>query len=304
MALQANIVADHVARSNLIAFLASGTRCSIQDLPHHWRQSTLRLICARPDDFEGGAWFPAALRGAWGHRLAEMAAGDDSGQIALSFETFFRGLGEATPGRSFPAPFTIQVDEAGAAVKISLTLHGIADKWREPAFDAFVSALKSGVAVRAMVRNRREPIQIFQADWSRSERIPVPSSTGPSWLRFHTPVRLGPRRALRAHWPDLILSLVDRLSHLCRWQGLTVDVNLSEWRGRAERMKFDDKGMRAETWDRRSGAQGGRQVPMMGLTGTLQLNAVPEVLLPLLAIGQHVHVGGHTALGLGRYELL
>ena len=289
-------------RGSIAAFLhGADIACTMSGLPHHWRHATLAVTCARPKAFEGGEWFPAALRGAWGRQLAERAS---SGRDMAPFEIFFRGLGGLGAGRSIPAPFSVRVDENGAVLHIALTLHGIADRWREPSFDAFIAALEHGVAIRPLSTLRRVSFEIVNTAWSRAERFSVPIATGPAWLQFQTPVRLGARRSVRAHWPDLIVSLADRLSRLARWQGLLVSSDLGEWRRRAESLKFDDRHMRPVTWGRRSGAQGGKFVPMVGLIGTLGVASVPEDLLPLLALGQLVHVGGHTALGLGRYELL
>ena len=293
---------DRFERGAIAAFLQSvDTVCQLERLPQHWRHATLRVLCSRPREFEGGEWFPAALRGAWGHQLAEMAS---NGQDTAPFDIFFRGLGELEPGRSIPAPFNISVDEVGSTLNIALTLHGIADRWRDQSFDAFIAALGHGIAIRPLSRLRRVSFDIIETAWSRAERIAMPVATNPAWLRFQTPVRLGPRRALRAHWPDLIVALADRVSRLARWQGLLVPANLGEWRRRAERIDFDDRKMRAVAWDRRSGAQRGQLVPMIGLIGTLEIVSVHEDLLPLLALGQLVHAGGHTTLGLGRYEWL
>ena len=43
---------------------------------------------------------------------------------------------------------------------------------------------------------------------------------------------------------------------------------------------------------------------MMGLIGTLDIVHPRPELMTLLALGETMHIGGHTALGLGRYELL
>ena len=57
------------------------------------------------------------------------------------------------------------------------------------------------------------------------------------------------------------------------------------------------------TWQRRSGAQAGQALTMTGLVGKLDIVTPPEGLMPLLALGETMHGGSHTALGLGRYSL-
>jgi hypothetical protein len=273
----------------------------IDDLPRHWRRSTLQVTCQVPSGFEGGAWFVAAVRGAWGHRLIDFDHGRTDGEL---IRALFRPGPDFGPGRTLPAPYTFGVDECGNKLFIELTLNGVADCWRKMAFDALISAFHVGMSIRPERRGPRVPLEILEAAWVRTESISVPQPTGSSRLLFKTPVRLGPRRSLSRHWPDLIVALADRVSRLARWQGIMIEPQLGRWRDLAEKLEFRDEGMVFEGWARRSGAQGGRCVPMMGMRGSLDIIHTPPDVLVLLAIGQHIFVGGHTALGLGRYELL
>ena len=286
----------------LTDFLSNPTvKLPLDDLPKHWRRSRLKVTCQVPSGFEGGTWFVAAVRGAWGHRLIELDGGRTDGELLRGL---FRSELIFEPGRSLPAPYTLSVDGNGKTLLVELTLNGIADYWRQKAFDALTSALQIGISIRPERRGRRVPIEILDANWVRTESITVPMPTGSSRLLFKTPVRLGPRRSLRTHWPDLIVALADRVSRLARWQGITIEPQLGRWRDLAEKLEFRDEEMVFESWGRRSGAQGGRYVPMMGMRGTIDIVRTPPEALVLLAIGQHTFVGGHTALGLGRYELL
>lgn len=170
-------------------------------------------------------------------------------------------------------------------------------------FDALVAALGEGLSVVPERKAFRVPWTILEASWIRSESISVPSPGTSARLAFRTPVRLGPRRAMAAQWPDLIVALADRAVRLGRWQALHIEPSLGEWRRLAERTAFRELGMFPVVWDRRSGVQGGKRIPMMGLIGKLDIVAPPEALMPLLALGETMHAGGHTSLGLGRYAL-
>jgi hypothetical protein len=189
-------------------------------------------------------------------------------------------------------------------VIIELTLFGVADCWRQDAFDALMAALADGIAIVPGRKGFRLRWRVQEANWTRSESILVPKVTA-SWarLKFRTPIRLGPRRALGARWPDVVVSLADRAARFALWQGLSVEAELGMWRRLGERITFRDNDMRPCAWDRRSGGQGGRKIPMVGLIGQLDIEKPSEVIMPLLALGETMHVGGHTALGLGRYEL-
>lgn len=285
----------------LNVLLSPRLSCTFDDLPGHWRQSTLRVVCERPELLEEGPWFTAAIRGAWGRQLHKLNAG---GASISPFNVFFSTLDNIRVGRSIPPPFALSANYRGNSVIIELTLFGIADCWRQNAFDALMAALADGIAIVPGRKGFRAVWCVREASWTRSESTGVPKATT-SWVRltFHTPVRLGPRRALGVRWPDLIVSLADRASRFARWQGLNVEADLGTWRRLGEGTRFRDEGMRPCAWDRRSGGQGGKKIPMVGLTGKLDIERPGEALMPLLVLGATMHVGGHTALGLGRYEL-
>ncbi|GIX21714.1 MAG: CRISPR-associated protein Cas6 [Gammaproteobacteria bacterium] len=48
----------------------------------------------------------------------------------------------------------------------------------------------------------------------------------------------------------------------------------------------------------------GRRIPLGGVVGRLSFSAVPRALLPILYLGQWLHVGKETAFGLGHYRWL
>ncbi len=281
--------------------LQPGSTCTFDDLPRHWRQSTLQILCERPHLFEEGPWVPAAVRGAWGRQLLKQKT---DGTAVPAVQVFFSALGQIVARRSVPPPFAFGVSYEGNAIIVELTLFGIADAWRQEAFDALIAAVADGIAVVPGRKGFRHPWVVHDAGWTRQESISVPRApTSYARLLFHTPVRLGPRRALGSRWPDLVVSLAERAARFARWQGVRVDPDLGAWRQLAERTKFVDAGMLPCVWHRRSGGQGGRRIPMAGLIGTLDIIMPHEALMPLLALGTTMRVGGHTALGLGRYEL-
>jgi CRISPR/Cas system endoribonuclease Cas6 (RAMP superfamily) len=45
------------------------------------------------------------------------------------------------------------------------------------------------------------------------------------------------------------------------------------------------------------------KLPMHGLLGTLSFAGHVASLLPMLRMGQYIHIGAGTAFGLGRYRL-
>jgi hypothetical protein len=272
------------------------------ELPHLWRRSVLRVTCAAPSGLQEGPWLGAALRGAWGRSLARHAM---DGAASQAFRAFFSVLPDVSAGRALPAPSAIAFERRGDIVVMELTLFGVADAWRHEAFDSFLAALAGGVAIAIERPAFRRPWTVLDAQWTRTESVAVPVPNEFARLIFRTPVRLGLRRSVGWHWPGMIAALADRAARMARWQGLHVDPEPLYWRSVGEKLIFRDSMMRpAAPWVRRSGAQGGRQIAMMGVEGALDIVRPPEALMPLLALGETMHVGSHTALGLGRYELL
>ncbi len=203
-----------------------------------------------------------------------------------------------------PKPFVIAADERGGSIDIVLTLFGFADRWREPIFDAFVAALAHGVSGDERPGAIRTPLPAVRVEWARLDTTPVPPPQTSARLLFRTPLRLGPKHTFGLRWSDLVVSLAERAAGLARWQGARVDPRLSFWRDLGNRLDFRTDDMQPHFWERRSGAQSGRTIPMLGLTGPLDIARPPEVLMPLLALGETMHVGGGAALGLGRYDFL
>lgn len=276
-------------------------------LPELWRTTTLEALFALPADFDEGPSLPGRIRGAWGVRLARWTAGGRADAAALREGGF--GPAPVWRGqRAIPRPYAIAAerDPAGIRLRVRLSLFGFADAFRDVAFDALLAAVSSGegLAIGPDPGARRVRLPLISADWQLRRSIPSRPLGPLARLLFRTPLRLGPRHALGLRYSDIIVSAADRVAALARWQGLAVEPSLSAWRDVAKRLVFDDGTLRAVAWTRRSGAQAGRAVPMAGLCGALDIRRPPESIAPLLIIGEQIHVGAGTSLGLGRFDLL
>jgi hypothetical protein len=269
-------------------------------LPQVWRRTVLTVFAKSPLGLAHLYSLPHRIRGAFGHALMR-AEGDEATQ---ALELLFGETHEWRPGAQLPRPFLIECDQQPGMLELRLVLFGVAGRWRDVAFDAFVSGLESGIAIDERPGAARRPFVVEAAEWSRTEAIDVPSGGMALRLSFRTPLQLGPRHTLGMRYPDIIVSAAERAAGLAIWQGFRVEPELGRWRDIAKQLSFNDEGLRPVTWERRSGAQGGRLIGMAGLVGHLDIIRPPESILPLLALGETMHVGGGSALGLGRYDLL
>ncbi len=123
-------------------------------------------------------------------------------------------------------------------------------------------------------------------------------------IRFLTPVylKVGKGGERVPSFGGLIQRLRDRVSALCRlheereWQADFAGIGrLAEL---VENPEADGK------WTRvyRHSSRTRKHMPLEGFIGSLTYRHVPEDLLPLLRIGEELHVGQHTVWGYGRFQ--
>ena len=285
----------------LAAMLAAPpTPAGLDDLPGQWRRTVIELGLARPRGLEDGPWLEGAVRGALGHALAHLpppGPGLPTPQALL-----FQSQAMLTRRLPVPKPFVIEIDRTGRDLTLRLVLFGLAGRWRRELLDGLLAMLDAGLTLRE-AGGMRVPFQPLAAAWWRTERVAVPEAPDRAILRFTTPLRLRASGPLGTTPADLVFAMVERAAGLARWQGLLVEPDWSGWRNRGKTIGADSRAMRPLAWERRSSLQG-KRFAMAGLLGDLVLHNPPEALMPVLALGATAHVGAHTSLGLGRYELI
>jgi hypothetical protein len=124
-------------------------------------------------------------------------------------------------------------------------------------------------------------------------------------LRFETPVRFVQRGELirEVHFPLLVGNLLRRLENLVRFHcGGTGEWVYGSLLDRAAEVELAEDGTRWYDWERYSGRQD-RRMKLGGLVGQVLYRGDTSPFLPLLTLGQWVHVGKNTSFGLGRFQL-
>jgi hypothetical protein len=125
-------------------------------------------------------------------------------------------------------------------------------------------------------------------------------------IQFDTPIYLkdGGTVQRQPNLPALVRRLRDRISLLSLlWEG-------KEWQAeyRAVGELAEDAVTRVEEggWigHARHSTRTRRDMPVEGFCGTVTYDRVHPDLLPLLRIGQEIHVGQHVVWGNGRYRIL
>lgn len=279
-------------------------------LPEHWRRTLLVFTCERPKGLEDGPWLPVALRGGWGRQLlamaleAEAAAPADPFGRANALQAFFRSHAQLTAGYAVPKPFVIGVSSDARTLTVTLSLFGFAGFWRKQAREAMAAALAAGLPLRERGR-MRVPYRLLDVAWGRSESVPVPDQAADTLLiRLRTPLCLRASGAIENNLDDFVMSLVNRLSGLARWQGVRIDTDWSGWRDLSKRLRIGIVEHGAYVSERFSSAQPDRRIPHVGVLGAFTLEGPVAAVMPLLILGETAHAGARAAFGFGAYEVM
>ncbi|MDY6812048.1 MAG: CRISPR system precrRNA processing endoribonuclease RAMP protein Cas6 [Pseudomonadota bacterium] len=120
-------------------------------------------------------------------------------------------------------------------------------------------------------------------------------------LRLYQARRLvGPAEFSFGAFFSTLLRRISLLSHFHTATPLEMDFRAAVAAGRA--VQLADSALRWHDWSRASTRQR-RRIPMGGLIGSFTARRVPVGMLPLLRVGERVHVGKGASMGLGRYRL-
>lgn len=277
-----------------------------------WRQVDIFLPCqTRPPKplAPETAWLlPGKLRGAWGQQLMRSASPETlAGQPCpwsppCALEVLFRPQGQAAGGLELPRPYVLAVSlEPGQrGLSVRLSLFGAATEYALAAGEALVRALREG---QFHIQDSPESLEVLGREITHLDGPDLAEASLTARLRFLTPLCQRRGNDLLLDPPSLMTGLANRLSGLARWHGLELAEDWRALKDMAQGLQWDLQGGAKVNWQRRSNRQQGRDIPMAGLLGDLYLRGNLLDLAPLLALGQRCHAGGHTAMGLGRYEL-
>ncbi|MCW5982133.1 MAG: CRISPR system precrRNA processing endoribonuclease RAMP protein Cas6, partial [Bryobacteraceae bacterium] len=125
-------------------------------------------------------------------------------------------------------------------------------------------------------------------------------------LEFVTPLRLrtGGRYNASPNFAEIAGALLRRIHFLSALYG---DGPAStEWMhpllAAADEVRTEAARFELFRWDRYSGRQQ-RRVAMDGVVGWLEASGEMDGLMPYLRLGEHLHVGSGTSMGMGRYRM-
>jgi len=280
-------------------------------LPRLWRSLDVTVEATLPQSFEADWSLGGRVRGALGHVLRGDAGLEPSRARARrerlglpsAFDLVFGGRHLAPP-RSSPLarapvrPLLLAIQAERRRLAVTARLFGVAMLYQRQIEAALVRTLENGIAVApgARSRARLQPDRL-EAAAPMVEREQPGGRRGT--LRFRSPLALLRKDRLRSGPRDVFGSLLSRTAALAGWQGLalTADVallamELAAWDCRWEASHIVG-------WERRSVAQPGRVIPMLGILGRIEIDGTIHLWQPLLALAPLTHIGSHTTFGMG-----
>jgi len=163
-----------------------------------------------------------------------------------------------------------------------------------------VCSLPSG---RMVVEENR---LINAPDALSARHLPVHEDSGHVTLNFETPVRIKKDGKLTNHleFSTVVRNLLRRVALIGAFHcDVTLDIDFKNWIQKAEQIRTKRMNLRWFDWTRRSSRQK-CTMQLGGLLGEVTYAGEIAPFLPLLALGEVVHLGKSATFGLGRYRLL
>ena len=112
------------------------------------------------------------------------------------------------------------------------------------------------------------------------------------------------------HTPTFVEIMQALLRRIGLLEALYGNGEATDWQGtvhrvmeQVDRVETENADFEVYAWDRQSGRQG-RRVPMDGVVGCWRVRGDFKEILPWLQIGEQVHVGSGTSMGMGKIQVI
>lgn len=282
---------------------------SVEKLAALFTLDLVEVEATLPSGLEDHPDLPIRLRGALGRHLATMPPPvdwryDPHGR-ARAFDILYQPLGQIDHRTAIPKPMTVHADILGRTLRVRIVLIGAGGYWWPDVAAALQSAFDHGISLHNMGR-QKIPIAIKTLRHHRLDGIDAEdqaSSTTLVKLQLLSPLRLRSGQATRFDAASLLISIVNRVAALARWQYLSLESNWSALHDATHHVALFDADLNIVRWERGSIRQAAR-IPVLGLTGSCSLSGDLAPFVPYFAIAQQVNFGSHASLGFGRARII
>lgn len=283
-------------------------------------------------------WAGSTLRGGFGHALRHTACmtrqKDCNGcplQATCPYPALFAPPPRALPLQKLtqaPAPYVIEPEgwgirriEPGQNWHLDMVLMGralhelplITLAWQRAAARGLGAGDGSSALTHVEVQHQDGHLHpVLETPQARFADHPIPpldlrlNSKGPVHLCITTPLRLQENgKALpptRLDAGRLLMQVVRRVSLIATCHGSgPPHWDYGKLKAQAQAVR-DERQLRWLDWTRRSARQQ-QTMQLGGVVGDWTLHDLPPEFLPLLKLGEWLHIGKETVFGLGRYHI-
>jgi hypothetical protein len=154
----------------------------------------------------------------------------------------------------------------------------------------------------------KQPIKLRLLNVEQVQPFSWIDAEKPIQIKLKSPLQIKKNgQILRSQHFDLVAfltTLIRRVKTLCLFYGDQLSPELENlWRSAVANISLLDTNLTDITWNRYSFKQK-KSVPMQGVFGNLMIaGSGMKTLLPLLQLGEQIHVGKGSFMGLGRYQI-
>jgi CRISPR-associated endoribonuclease Cas6 len=150
---------------------------------------------------------------------------------------------------------------------------------------------------KKVLTNSFRPLTIQDFSLSQNSELVTVSYLTPTRIAYNGQLHTVPE------FHVIIRNLLRRLSNLCYFHcGEELRLDFKAIIEQAKEIEMRDGDVRWHDWERYSARQDTR-MKMGGFVGKVEYQGVLAEFLPLLKLGERVHVGKGSGFGLGRYEI-
>ncbi len=266
-----------------------------------WQETTASVICRIPRGFEHGEWFGHAVRGAWGNRLLEIEKDWCGKPHGLLPSDALMGVHAKIGSNHIPPPYIFQWERQGDKMHVSLVLFGVANQWRDIAFEAFLLAFEKGLSIGPGSRIRPS-WKILDSGWKEHNSISLKRYLPNRYAVFDTPFH---PPGNKKNWEEnFMIGLFTRIKGIARWQNYRLLPDNVTFLQMLDQLKISE--VPHSDWlsvIRRSSRSSTHQFQISATYGMIEISRIPETVSPLLDIGSRTHWGENTNMAFGKYSL-
>ncbi len=196
----------------------------------------------------------------------------------------------------FVRPLTVRSWMEGQSFFAEVRLFGYATPYAKVVAAALELAMRRGIALGSTVR-QRVSVKVLELGMNIEEVVDIPAERRNITICIRTPI------ARIRKPPDIIKCMIRRVHNLAPWQGFRISAHPDAMCAIADDLNYDLRDALPYRWTRHSRRQKGKDIPVWGQLGRIQVSGALGTIMPYVAIASATNTGVNAGLGLGWFDL-